>query len=121
MEFNRASFNGLPYNFSDGICFLASSSSFQVCGKLNKGILLIVAKWCGGIRRLLAFLRTLAGFASLLNGHKSWKDSGRFNKNIHKKTFYDSWPLTSRKTKNQMHKLSLSEPTAANIRRYKQY
>jgi hypothetical protein len=46
----------------------------------------------------------------------------RFNKNIHKKNpFMTIGLLTSRKTKNQLHKRSISEPSEANSQRYKQY
>ncbi len=44
MEFNRSSFSCLLYTFSDGIFFLASSSSFQDWGKENRGILLIASE-----------------------------------------------------------------------------
>ena len=46
----------------------------------------------------------------------------RFNKNFHKKKpFMTLGLLISRKTKNQLHKLSISEPSAFNTQKYKQY
>ncbi len=45
----------------------------------------------------------------------------RFNKNIHKKNpFMTLGLLTSRNSKNKLHKISIAEPTGANIQKYKQ-
>jgi hypothetical protein len=46
----------------------------------------------------------------------------RFNKNIHKKNpFMTLGLLTSRNSKNKLHKISITEPTGANIQKYKQF
>jgi hypothetical protein len=46
----------------------------------------------------------------------------RFNKNIHKKNpFMTLGLLTSRNSKNKLHKISIAEPTGANIQKYKQF
>jgi hypothetical protein len=46
----------------------------------------------------------------------------RFNKSIHKKQpFMTQGLLVSRNTKNKLHKLSISNPEAATIERYKTY
>jgi len=46
----------------------------------------------------------------------------RFNKNIHKKNpFMTFGLLTSRNTKNKLHKLAISEPTDENVQRYKRF
>jgi hypothetical protein len=48
--------------------------------------------------------------------------SKRFNKNIHKKNpFMTLGLLTSRNSKNKLHKISIAEPTGANIQKYKQF
>jgi hypothetical protein len=46
----------------------------------------------------------------------------RFNKNIHKKNaFMTLGLLTSRNTKNKLHKISVADPSEGNIQRYKLY
>jgi hypothetical protein len=46
----------------------------------------------------------------------------RFNKNIHKKNpFMTFGLLTSRNTKNKLHKVAVSEPTEENVQRYKRF
>ena len=56
--------------------FFSGPASFQIQGKLNIGILLIVAKLCGGIYNKSAFRKALSGCLSLLVIQRLWKEIG---------------------------------------------
>ncbi len=61
IRFNMADLTDLRKTRWDGL-FFRILASFQTLGKLNKGNLLVVAKWWAGTYKLSALRRTMSGF-----------------------------------------------------------
>ena len=77
ISFNMAVLTDFKNTCLEGL-YLLSEASFQVLGNVNRGNLLVVARWWAGTYRLFALRRASSGFRFLFWIHVSLKDSGNF-------------------------------------------